>query len=599
MATESPLRVPMLVPEVDVRGLPLGALEGFLLSRIDGELTLTELGEMTGLGTEAVTDIVVRLVSLNAVAWRDARPVSVRPPRAPAAERNPARSKPPERESQPTPLRTMRTNPAPANVLRALYDPSELEEDVDLERERRRQILDTFYHLDTTNYYQLLEVAPDADKKEVRDAYFQLSKIFHPDTMFRKRLGTYKQKMEVIFRRLTEAYETLNKKKTREAYDDYLSLTEVTQGTLRELAEGEKLAAREAARVGVTPAQGVPASVRPNEVPPPPVTPAQSPPPPPRSGPPQARASAEAAASPTLPAPPSSSVPPARSLAPLADSAPPGASAPPPPPAALPPPPPAPMPSTPASSTPAPSTPAPSIPAPPTDDQRRRMQELLQYRLQSVARDVGASRASGAAPAPAAQPSRPADPQAAGRELVRTLQQTATVTGGSDLASRNLVAGLQAEREGKLVEAVNALGVAHAVAGEREDVLREYTRVKKLLAVKLADTYAKQARYEEELGKWGQATLSWARVCEGRPDDLVAHQRTAEGLLKSNGDLHRARSYAQRAVELSPDNAKLRALLGRVFIAAGLKLNAKRELEIAAKLDPADDLVKNLLRDLK
>lgn len=584
MATESPLRVPMLVPEVDVRGLPLGALEGFLLSRIDGELTLTELGEMTGLGTEAVTDIVVRLVSLSAVRWKDSSPASVRPPRAPAAERNPARSRPPERDSQPTPARPMRINPAPVNVLRALYDPSELEEDVDLERERRRQILDTFYHLETTNYYQLLEVAPDADKKEVRDAYFQLSRIFHPDTMFRKRLGTYKQKMEVIFRRLTEAYETLNKKKTREAYDDYLSLTEVTQGTLRELAEGEKLAAREAARVGATPAQGVPTSVRPNEVPPPPVAPAQSPPPPPRSGPAQARAAAEAGASPTLPAPPSSSVPPARSLAPLADSAPPGASAPPPVPAAPPPPPPAPTPST---------------PAPPTDDQRRRMQELLQYRLQSVARDVGASRASAAPPAPAAQPSRPADPQAAGRELVRSLQQSATVTGGSDLASRNLLSGLQAEREGKLVEAVNALGVAHAVAGEREDILREYTRVKKLLAVQLADTYAKQARYEEELGKWGQATLSWARVCEGRPDDYLAHRRTAEGLLKSNGDLHRARGYAQRAVELSPDDAKARALLGRVFIAAGLKLNAKRELEIAAKLDPADDLVKNLLRDLK
>ena len=223
------------------------------------------------------------------------------------------------------------------------------------------------------------------------------------------------------------------------------------------------------------------------------------------------------------------------------------------------------------------------------------MQELLQYRLQSVAREFTPPAAPGTPPPPA----RPVDSQGAGRDLVRSLQQTATFTGGGDIASRHLAEGLRAERDGKLVEAVNALSVARAVEGDREDVIREHDRLKNLLAVELAETYTKQARYEEQLGKWGQAALSWARVCEGRPTDLVAHRRTAEALLRTNGDLHQARAYAQRAVELAPDDSKARAVLGRVFVAAGLKLNAKRELEIAAKLDPSDDLVKNLLRELK
>ena len=580
MSTESPLRVPILVPGVDVRALPLGALEGFLLSRIDGALALGELGEMTGLGTEAVTDIVVRLVELGAVQWKDPVPGAARPSRAPAAERNPERQKTPESGSRGS-GRGMRVNPAPQNVVRALYDPSELEEDVDLDLDRRRLILDTFYQLEVLNYYQLLDIASDAEKKDVRNAYFDLSKVFHPDTMFRKRLGTYKQKMEHIFRRLTEAYEVLGKKKTREAYDDYLVLTEMTSGTQRELAAGEKVAAREAARVGATPVHGVPIAPRPNEVPPPPVAPKSNPPPSP-SPVPQPRTSAPPSPPPTPAplAPPVSGAPSSRvEPRPVSSQAIPRAAS-----------------GVPAQGSAAPPARTPQSPPPaassgPTEDQRRRMQELLQYRLQSVARDF--------APPPTPLPARPADPQGAGRDLVRSLQQTATITGGGDIASRHLAEGLRAERDGKLVEAVNALSVARAVEGEREDVIREHDRLKNLLAVELAETYTKQARYEEQLGKWGQAALSWARVCEGRPTDLVAHRRTAEALLRTNGDLHQARAYAQRAVEMAPDDSKSRAVLGRVFIAAGLKLNAKRELEIAAKLDPSDDLVKNLLRELK
>lgn len=566
MSTDPTLRVPMLVPGVDVRALPLGALEGFLLSRVDGALTLGELGEMTGLGSDAVTDIVARLVSLGAVGWKDGAPASIRPPRAPAAERNPERPKTPEGGARTTSSRAgMRVNPQPQTVIRALYDPIELEEDVELEVERRRRILDTFYQLDVQNYYQLLEIAPDADKATVRSAYFELSRIFHPDTMFRKRLGTYKLKMEVIFRRLTEAYETLGKKKTREAYDDYLAISEETQGAQRSLAEGDKVAAREAARVGATPIHGVPSVLRPNEVPPPPVAPASTPPPPPVS-PAPAPPMQPAAAAPLAPeAPQNSPLAPAKSPSP-------------PPPAA------------------APTSKLPSA-APsgaPNDEQRKRMQELLQYRLQSVSRDFTSPTKSAAPP-----PARPADPQAAGRELVRTLQETASITGTGDLASRHLAEGLQFAAEGKLVEAVNALSIARAIDGERPEIVAEYERVKKMLAIRLADTYMKQARYEEELGKWGQAALSWSRVCEGRPEDVAAHRRTAEALLKAKGDLHRARAYGQRAVELAPGDVKVRLALARVFIAAGLKLNAKRELEIAAKLDPGDDLVKNLLRELK
>ena len=39
-------------------------------------------------------------------------------------------------------------------------------------------------------------------------------------------------------------------------------------------------------------------------------------------------------------------------------------------------------------------------------------------------------------------------------------------------------------------------------------------------------------------------------------------------------------------------------MLGKVYIAAGLKLNARRVLQAAAKMDPSNEMVENLLRDL-
>ena len=43
------------------------------------------------------------------------------------------------------------------------------------------------------------ELPYDADKKQIRTAYFAFSRSFHPDTMFRKELGSFKPKMVSVF----------------------------------------------------------------------------------------------------------------------------------------------------------------------------------------------------------------------------------------------------------------------------------------------------------------------------------------------------------------------------------------------------------------
>jgi Flp pilus assembly protein TadD len=70
-------------------------------------------------------------------------------------------------------------------------------------------------------------------------------------------------------------------------------------------------------------------------------------------------------------------------------------------------------------------------------------------------------------------------------------------------------------------------------------------------------------------------------------------------LLESSGDTKQAVRLAQRAVDLEPNNVFAIRTLGRAFMAAGMTLNAKRELERAVALDPRDEATKALLKELR
>ncbi len=88
----------------------------------------------------------------------------------------------------------------PQHPAAALYDPRDLNEEADLELERKRLILETFHRLDTTTHYQLLRVTPSADKRGIKNAYFEVVNLFHPDRYFGKKLGSFKPQAGEDFR---------------------------------------------------------------------------------------------------------------------------------------------------------------------------------------------------------------------------------------------------------------------------------------------------------------------------------------------------------------------------------------------------------------
>ncbi len=127
-----------------------------------------------------------------------------------------------------------------------VYDPALLEEpDVDIEMSQRKLILEAFARLDGANYYELLGVAREADRKTIKRAYFEAAGHYHPDRFFRKRLGSFKHKMEAVFGRITQAHDTLTSKEGRAEYDTYLADQEQTRG----LEASVSSAASEAQRV--------------------------------------------------------------------------------------------------------------------------------------------------------------------------------------------------------------------------------------------------------------------------------------------------------------------------------------------------------------
>jgi curved DNA-binding protein CbpA len=91
-------------------------------------------------------------------------------------------------------------------------------EDVELDPQRKRDILELEAALDRMNHFEVLGLEPGASEAEVKKAYHEASLRYHPDRYFQKQLGSFRGRIERIFKRLTEASSTLTDPKRRKEY---------------------------------------------------------------------------------------------------------------------------------------------------------------------------------------------------------------------------------------------------------------------------------------------------------------------------------------------------------------------------------------------
>lgn len=242
-------------PGFDPMRAGIGPEEYFVFSRIDGVTALRDLLLATGLPPERAVAIISKLRSIGAVllpSERDpvaagappaaappvvaARTITARttgaptsaPPSAPSTSASPlaALSAVNAAASAGVPARprtvTARTAGAPpppaqpvdrgphdlelpnptAEELAALAEPGDLSD-----RDRRLVLAMARVAHDPR---QLLGVSTIADTRTLKHAYFRLSKEVHPDRYYGKRLGSFNQRLEVIFEALARAYSQLS-----------------------------------------------------------------------------------------------------------------------------------------------------------------------------------------------------------------------------------------------------------------------------------------------------------------------------------------------------------------------------------------------------
>lgn len=199
-------RVLRLAADCNPTSLHLSPTEGYLLSRIDGHTTWDDLRRMGALPADAVDACVTEWLKESIIEF-GAEAATDEGTAASATEETAkeASSESTDREK----LDATRVIPSGA-----IEDLPGVDESLDLSVEQQEEFLEFAKGLGRP-YHEILGTPVDADTREIKKAYFQLSKRFHPDRYFRRNTGPFGDLIEVCFKRLLEAYELLSDPVTR------------------------------------------------------------------------------------------------------------------------------------------------------------------------------------------------------------------------------------------------------------------------------------------------------------------------------------------------------------------------------------------------
>jgi curved DNA-binding protein CbpA len=80
-------------------------------------------------------------------------------------------------------------------------------------------IQSAFDSLERQNHYEVLAVGHSATSLEIKKAYFHFAKLYHPDRHFDAEMNDMKDKLEALFSRIHDAYETLSSPAARDQYN--------------------------------------------------------------------------------------------------------------------------------------------------------------------------------------------------------------------------------------------------------------------------------------------------------------------------------------------------------------------------------------------
>jgi hypothetical protein len=155
--------VPASDPLLRFQRITLNSTDGFLLSRVDGGSTASQILRMAPVSSEEAMRSLFGLVCTGMVEWVPAPPAAT-----PPARRSP-----------------------------------------------RDEIVDAYERMRGQPHHEVLGVPPDATPTQIQEAFIRLAKLYHPDAHHAPELVDLKDKLETLFQRVNEAQQALTRKRDR------------------------------------------------------------------------------------------------------------------------------------------------------------------------------------------------------------------------------------------------------------------------------------------------------------------------------------------------------------------------------------------------
>jgi DnaJ-domain-containing protein 1 len=188
-------QIPVLGSTAGLEKLNLTPEEFFVLSRINGSMTVKKISQMIGFTAEKTQEVLQKLHDNHVIIFKN------------SAKKDEPKKKI-DSKNQP--------------ILQVLD-----EEDKDpvlsqIPRSFRNRILLISQDLDNANFFEILEVTPSSNADEIQKNYLRLVKEFHPDSFRAQEAGYYKQKVEKIFGKIQEGYQEIHSDAKRAAYLHHL-----------------------------------------------------------------------------------------------------------------------------------------------------------------------------------------------------------------------------------------------------------------------------------------------------------------------------------------------------------------------------------------
>jgi curved DNA-binding protein CbpA len=156
-------------PLLRFQRIALSPTDGFILSRVDGTLTASEILRMAPVSTEEAQRSLVGLIYTGMVEFLPETPATT-----------------------------------PIAVAGSAF---------------RKSVLEACAHLPNQDHFDVLGLERTATANEIHAAYFRMAKLFHPDSHHEPGLIDLRDKLETLFSRATEAHRVLWNPEARAAYE--------------------------------------------------------------------------------------------------------------------------------------------------------------------------------------------------------------------------------------------------------------------------------------------------------------------------------------------------------------------------------------------